>query len=98
LEADKLPNTKKNPSALKVERRDSRKAIYRGIVRSSTRTEIKKVRSLIAAGKLTEAEEALRPALSALDKAAEKGVIHKNNAARRKSRLVAALSKAKELS
>ena len=93
-----MPNTKKNPSALKVERRDARKAVYRGTVRSSTRTEIKKVRSLIAAGRLTEAEEALVPALSALDKAAEKGVIHKNNAARRKSRLVAALNKAKELS
>jgi len=93
-----LPDTKKNPSALKVERRDARRAVYRGIVRNSTRTQIKKVRALLAAGKLTEAEEALKPALSALDKAAEKGVIHKNNAARRKSRLVTALHKAKEIS
>lgn len=90
-----MPNTKKNPSALKCVRRDARKAVYRGRVRTGTRTQVKKVRALIAAGKLTEASEALKPALKSLDKAAEKGVIHKNNAARRKSRLVKALNKAK---
>jgi len=36
--------------------------------------------------------EAIREAVSALDKAAEKGVIHKNNAARRKSRLMKRLA------
>jgi len=43
-------------------------------------------------GRLEEAREALRTAVSALDKAAEKGVIHKNNAARRKSRLMQQLN------
>ncbi len=90
-----MPNLKKNPSALKALRRDARKTVYRGRVRSSTRTYIKKVRALIAAGKLAEADQALQVAVSALDKAAEKGVIHKNNAARRKSRLMSALNKAK---
>jgi small subunit ribosomal protein S20 len=61
-------------------------------VRTSTRTSIKKVRALIAAGKAVEANEALQDAVSALDKAAEKGVIHKNNAARRKSRLMLAVN------
>jgi small subunit ribosomal protein S20 len=44
---------------------------------------------------VAEADKALQEAISALDKAAEKGVIHKNNAARRKARLMIALNKAK---
>lgn len=56
--------------------------------RSRARTFIKKTRKLLAEGKIEEAKEALRLAVSALDKAAEKGIIHKNNAARRKSRLM----------
>jgi small subunit ribosomal protein S20 len=90
-----LPNLKKNPSALKALRRDARKAVYRGKVRTSTRTQVKRVRALIASGKVVEADKALRDAVSALDRAAEKGVIHKNNAARRKARLMSALNKAK---
>jgi small subunit ribosomal protein S20 len=90
-----LPNLKKNPSALKALRRDARKAVYRGKVRTTTRTQVKRVRALIASGKVVEADKALQDAVSALDKAAEKGVIHKNNAARRKARLMSALNKAK---
>jgi small subunit ribosomal protein S20 len=76
-------------------RRDARKAVYRGKVRTTTRTQVKRVRALIASGKVVEADKALQDAVSALDKAAEKGVIHKNNAARRKARLMSALNKAK---
>jgi small subunit ribosomal protein S20 len=43
---------------------------------------------LIDRGRVEEAREAVREAASALDKAAVKGIIHKNNAARRKSRLM----------
>ena len=90
-----MPNLKKNPSALKALRRDARKAVYRGRVRTSTRTQVKKARLLIASGKLADADKALQDAISTLDKAAEKGVIHKNNAARRKARLMAAFNTAK---
>lgn len=83
---------KKSLSTLKRDRSNARKAVYRGLVRTSTRTYVKKARSLIAAGDTTAAVEAVRAAVRALDKAAEKGVIHKNNAARRKSRLMAALN------
>ena len=93
-----MPNLKKNLSALKKQRSDARKTVYRGRVRASTRTNIKKVRELIAAGKLTEAEAAIKPALKSLDKAAQSGVIHENNAARRKSRLMTALNKARNAS
>jgi small subunit ribosomal protein S20 len=43
---------------------------------------------LIASGQIEEAEAVTHQAVRALDKAAQKGIIHKNNAARRKSRLV----------
>ena len=91
-----MPNLKKNPSALKAARRDARKAVYRGIVRTSTRTHVKKVRSLLASDKPASADEALLAAIRALDTAAEKGVIHKNAAARRKSRLMLAMNKARQ--
>ncbi len=89
-----MPVKKKSPSVLKRVRSSARKAQYRGAVRTSSRTYVKKARTLIAAGKLDQAAEAVREAERALDKAAEKGVIHKNNAARRKSRLQAALNRA----
>ncbi len=89
-----MPVKKKSLSVLKRMRSSARKAAYRGEVRTSTRTYVKKARTLIAAGQLDQAAEAVRQAESALDKAAAKGVIHKNNAARHKARLVAALNKA----
>jgi small subunit ribosomal protein S20 len=45
------------------------------------------------AGEVKQAEEQVVAAIRALDKAAQKGVIHKNNAARRKSRLLQSLHK-----
>jgi len=58
-------------------------------VRSGTRTHVSKALALIKAGPLPEAEAAVREAMSVLDQAQKKGVIHANNAARRKSRLMA---------
>lgn len=55
-------------------------------VRTAARTHIKTVNRALAAGETDES--ALREAVSALDKAAEKGIIHPNNASRRKSRLM----------
>lgn len=60
------------------------------IYRSGARTAVKKARAAIAAG--DNAAEAVQEAVSVLDRAATKGVIHKNNAARRKSRLMKALN------
>jgi small subunit ribosomal protein S20 len=57
-------------------------------VRGVARTQVRKAQPLIAAGRIEEAGDAVRQAVSVLDKAAEKGVIHPNNAARRKSRLM----------
>ena len=58
------------------------------MVRNATRTQIRRAQESITSGDSTSTEE-VKKALSALDKAAHKGVIHKNNAARKKSRLMA---------
>ena len=61
-------------------------------VRSLCKTNITKAEKLIFSGELEAAKEAVVTAISSLDKAAEKGVIHQNNAARRKSRLMKKLN------
>ena len=67
-------------------------------VRSEVKTNIAKAEKLIFAGELEAAREAVVAAISSLDKAAEKGVIHGNNSARRKSRLIKKLNQALALS
>ena len=63
-------------------------------IRSLCKTNIIKAEKLIFSGELDSAREAVVAATGALDKAAEKGVIHGNNTARRKSRLVSKLNQA----
>jgi len=54
---------------------------------SSLKTAIKKFENSVKAGNLEEAQILYRKAVSLIDKAAAKGTIHKNTAARKKSRL-----------
>lgn len=61
-------------------------------VKSSLRTAIRKTREAVAAGDLEKATVAAREASKKLDKAASKGVIHKNAAANKKSALAAQVS------
>lgn len=63
-------------------------------VRSFTKTCVTKAEGLIATKETDAAGDAVTQAVSALDKAAKKGVIHPNNAARRKSRLMKKLNQA----
>ena len=67
-------------------------------VRSQVKTNITKAEKLIFSGELEAAREAVVMAVASLDKAAEKGIIHSNNAARRKSRLMKKLNEAIALS
>jgi small subunit ribosomal protein S20 len=85
-----LPITK---SAKKDVRKTKRRTLTNKAVRSKAKTMINKAESQIAAGDAA-AGRAVVAAISALDKAAEKGVIHPNNAARRKSRLMKKANKA----
>lgn len=80
-----MPNTKSAAKAARVaERRRQRNRIFR----SASRTYIRKAERLIAQGDAEAAATAVGDAISTLDRAAIKGIIHKNNAARRKSRLM----------
>ncbi|HUH88639.1 MAG TPA: 30S ribosomal protein S20 [Pusillimonas sp.] len=60
-------------------------------MRSMLRTSIKRVRQAIEAGDKTAATEVLQKASSVIDRVADKKIIHKNKAARHKSRLAAAV-------
>ena len=81
-------------SAQKAARVAQRKAERNIPIRSSVKTYITKARKLILASDLDAAPEAVKQAAIALDKAAQKGVLHPNNAARRKSRLMKSLNAA----
>lgn len=75
-------------SAAKAHRRSLKRRLRNRTVRSTTKTLAKKAEAAVAAGEPEVAHEAVRIAVSNLDRAARKGVIHANAAARRKSRLV----------
>ena len=61
-------------------------------IKSSVKTAMKKVEAAVAAGDKAAAQEELLKATSAIDKAAKRGVYHKNNASRKVSRLAKAVS------
>ncbi len=90
-----MPVTK---SAKRQVRVDKRRRLRNKSIRSLVKTSITKAERLIFSGELEAARGAVVAAISSLDKAAEKGIIHPNNAARRKSRLMKKLNEAKGLS
>lgn len=78
---------KKNLSAMKRARQSIKRNLRNRSVLSSLKTMIKKFESAITAGTREDAEKALSQAIKALDMAASKGVIQKNTASRKISRL-----------
>jgi small subunit ribosomal protein S20 len=82
-----LANTK---SAQKAMRQATSRAIRNKSARSAVRTYVKKATTAVA-GSVQDAAEVVREAVHALDKAAQKGIVHPNAAARRKSRLMGRL-------
>ncbi len=86
-----MPITK---SAQKQMRVAGRKRLRNKSIRSLSKTNITKAEKLISSGEMEEATKAVLAAISSLDRAAEKRVIHPNNAARRKSRLMKKLNRA----
>jgi len=65
-------------------------------IRSECKSSITKAEKVITTGKADDAKAAAMTAISTLDKAAGKGIIHPNNAARRKARLVKKLNAIKK--
>jgi small subunit ribosomal protein S20 len=87
-----LANTKSAQKRIRANaKRHGRNTMYR----SRVKTLIRRAEQLIVNGKATSETQvaAVRVACSTLDKAAVKGIIHKNNAARRKSRLMQKFNK-----
>ena len=85
-------------SAQKQVRVSERRRLSNKSVRSEVKTNITKAEKLIFSGELEAAREVVAAAIISLDKAAEKGILHSNNTARRKSRLMKKLNQALALS
>ena len=81
-------------SALKAHRQSLNHRIRNRTVKGSVRAAVKRTRTQIEDGELDAARDSIEVAMSRLDRAAKKGIIHPNNAARRKSRLMRQLNQA----
>jgi len=77
----------RHPSAQKRHRQSLKKKARNRVVRSEMRNEIRKVREIVAKGDGAAAASELKAAMKIIDKAASKGVIHRNTASRYISRL-----------
>ncbi|MCV6605857.1 30S ribosomal protein S20 [bacterium SCSIO 12696] len=76
-----------SPQARKRARQNDKRRVHNAGLRSMVRTYIKKVYAAIEAGDAAAAQEAYTAAVPVIDRIADKGIIHKNKAARHKSRL-----------
>lgn len=81
-------------SALKRIRSGERKRLRNKPIRTALKTYVKTANSAIATSDTDMSADAVVRAISALDKAANKGIIHRNQAARRKARLMKRFNKA----
>ncbi len=76
-----------SPQARKRARQAEKRRTHNASLRSRVRTEIKRVIAAIGSGNAEQAREAYQAAVPVIDRMADKGIIHKNKAARHKSRL-----------
>lgn len=76
-----------SPQAKKRARQNDKRRVHNASLRSMVRTYIKKVIAAIEAGNHADAQAAFAAAAPVIDRMADKGIIHKNKAARHKSRL-----------
>ena len=86
-----MPNHK---SAEKRVRQSEKRRVINRSHRTKVRTYIKKLRAALDSGKTDEIQEVLPEAISVIDKSVQKGVMHKNAAARYKSRLTVGANRA----
>ena len=84
---------KRTKSALKANRQNVKRREQNRQMRSKLRSALKAIRSMLDAKDLTGAKAALSRTVSIVDKMATKGIIHRNTAARYKSRLSSRLTK-----
>ena len=84
-----MPITK---SAKKALRQSKKRARRNKIVKAEIKTLVKKSRKFITLQEIEKAQELVRAAVKKIDKAAQKGILKKNTAARKKSRLMKKLN------
>jgi small subunit ribosomal protein S20 len=82
--------------AKKAGRRSEKRHRRNGSIRTATRSAVNKALRLVESGDVGVAEAAVQDAVSILDRAARKGIMHKNSAARRKSRISIKLNKLRD--
>ena len=85
-----MANTK---SAKKEMRKNARRRVHNSAQRARLRTYDKRVRNLVADGKVEEAQTVLRAFVSFLDRAGKRNLIHQKQADRRKARIAALINK-----
>ncbi|MBM3148876.1 MAG: 30S ribosomal protein S20 [Chloroflexi bacterium] len=85
---------KETTSAEKAARAAERKSLRNKSIKSETKTRLARVEELVESKDIESAKQATVVAISTLDRAAKKGAIHPNTAARRKSRLMKKVNKA----
>lgn len=82
-----LPRVANSKQAAKRARQNQKRRLHNMAMRSKVRTYIKKVSSAIEAGDKSAAEGAMKEAQPVIDAMVNKGILHKNKAARHKSRM-----------
>ncbi len=87
-----MPNIKSQKDRVVQSKKE---AMHNKAIKSNLKTVVKKADAAISAG-AADKDAAVKAAVSAIDKAASKGVIHKNTASRKASRLAKAANKAAE--
>ena len=85
-----MPNTK---SAAKAMRQAERRRVNNLKTKTKFKAAVKKVKKLVTETNAKDAVTALKDAMSAMDKAVKRGVMHKNTASRKKSRLAKSIGK-----
>lgn len=84
-----MPNIKSAKKRVLV---NETKAARNKAAKSALKTQIKKFEAVVAEGNRSEADSAYKATVKAIDKAAAKGLLHKNNAAHKKSALTLKLN------
>ena len=89
-EVNSLPNIKSAKKRVKV---TESKTMQNKMLKSALKTCMKKYEAALASGDKTSAEEPYKVAVKKIDQAVAKGLLHKNNAARKKSQYTVKLNK-----
>ena len=90
--AEAAKKVKKQSSAAKRMKQSEQRRLRNSSAKSKLKTAFKKAGEEIAAGKVEQAKPLVKEAVSIIDSQATKGIVHKNKAARKKSRLMKKLN------